>query len=800
MSRYHSIYATQQRKPSRWPLALLILLVVVVSAATGAMIAQGETPRTLLDRAASHDATETPDPTLAFAVDTPTEPATAEPTATEESTPTVAPTATAEVKSASVGSPASEGEAALTAATPPEASATAETIELVDPSSPRDVVETFGARWAAGDYGGLYDMLTTTAKGTISRQDFIDRYAGIQAEAGLTSIKLTVTGDPNLESIVPVKVEYTSNKVGQFDDENGIKLTKQDDVWNVEWTPSVIFSQLNDGCIDFVAESVRRGSILDRNGKQLAYDGTISVVGIVPGMLENENDTISKLSKLIGMTTTEIKEKYKDGQPTWFMPIKTYPKDVDSTLITGIGELSGVAIRTETARLYPLGAKAAHITGYVTRVNADDLAEDTTGNLTGDQWLGRAGLEAGANEILAGVPGGQLEIVDCSTRIERETIASRKAVPPQDILLTIDRDFQIVVDDALGDVSGSAVIIDPRTGGVLALARHPSYDPNWFVLGFTDKDWAYVNDEEKRPLLNRATEAGYPTGSIFKVITMAAGMVDLGYTGETEINCPQEWSIPGTDQIWRDWTYEEGLGAQGVLSLHWALVNSCNTVFYQIGNALDEKDDHFLPDMAKKFGLGAPTGIPYLAEIAGTVPDPEWKFENIGDYWARGDAVNLSIGQGYLEATPLQMANAYTAIANGGKLLKPFIVEYTQDEDGSLKQIGKRKVIRTLPLDKDQVAEIQSAMRDQASNIYGAGSVRVFGDFEWPIAGKTGTAQNQMTKDQKPHSWFAGWGPYGEKATIASIVMVESSGEGVSFAAPRTRTIYDAYLQTDLAD
>jgi len=281
---------------------------------------------------------------------------------------------------------------------------------------------------------------------------------------------------------------------------------------------------------------------------------------------------------------------------------------------------------------------------------------------------------------------------------------------------------------------------------------------------------------------------------------MSAGMVDLGYTGETEFDCPQQWSIPGTDQIWRDWTYEEGVGAQGVLSLHWALVNSCNTVFYQVGNALDEKDDELLPDMAKAFGLGAPTGIPYLAEIAGTVPDPEWKLETIGDYWARGDAVNLSIGQGYLEATPLQMANVYTAIANGGKLLKPFIVEYTQVDGGSMKQVGKRKVLRTLPLDKDQIAEIQSAMRDQTSSSYGAGSYRVFGDFGWPIAGKTGTAQNEMTPDQKPHSWFAAWGPYGEKATIASIVMVESSGEGVSFAAPRTRTIYEAYLQTDLAD
>lgn len=797
MSRYHSIYAAQQQTPRRWPLVMMALLVIVLSAATGALIASGESPRSLLNLSLS---VPDDDPTSTRQAAVPaTETATLPPNVTEASTSPAIPTAI--TTNAPVAPGVSQGELALAAVEgTPDATEVAEAVPVEDASSPRDVVEAFGARWSMGDYSGMYDLLSTGAKELVNRQDFVDRYTAVAAEAGLTAVTLSVTGEPELDSVVPVTVAYRSNRVGEFDEVNGVELTKEDGDWWVEWTPSLIFSALGDGCVHFSAESVRRGSILDRNGDPLAYDGAINVVGIVPGMLENETQTIAKLSKLIGMPAKEITAKYKDAEPDWFVPVKTYPSEVDSTLITGIGELAGVAIRAEIARLYPLGAKAAHITGYVTRVNADDLANDTTGTLIADQWLGRAGLEAGANDLLAGVPGGVLAVVDCDSRADRETIAAREPVPPQDILLTIDKDFQISVDDALGDVSGSAVIIDPRTGAILALASHPSYDPNWFVLGFTDKDWAYVNDETKRPLLNRAAEAGYPTGSIFKVITMAAGMVHLGFDGNTEIDCPQQWSIPGTDQVWRDWTYEEGLGAQGVLSLHWALVNSCNTVFYQIGNWLDERDDALLPDMAKTFGLGAPTGIAYLAEIAGTVPDPEWKMAQYGDYWARGDAVNLSIGQGYLEATPLQMANAYTAIANGGKLLKPFIVEFTQEDGGAMKRIGKRKVLRTLPLDEAQVAEIQSAMRDQTSNQYGSGSVQVFGDFGWPIAGKTGTAQNQMTAEQKPHSWFAGWGPFGEEATIASIVMVETSGEGVSFAAPRTRTMFEAYLQTDLAN
>ncbi|MCA9859998.1 MAG: hypothetical protein KC438_09760, partial [Thermomicrobiales bacterium] len=161
---------------------------------------------------------------------------------------------------------------------------------------------------------------------------------------------------------------------------------------------------------------------------------------------------------------------------------------------------------------------------------------------------------------------------------------------------------------------------------------------------------------------------------------------------------------------------------------------------------------------------------------------------------------NLAIGQGFLEATPLQMANVYATIANGGDLLQPYLVESIVSADGSTEVVGERTVIQHIPLDDAMVAELQSALRDQTSNSWGAGSVTVFGDFGWPIAGKTGTAQNEQNVAGKPHSWFAAFGPYGETSEIASVVMVENSGEGVSFAAPITRTIYTAWLSDTPAD
>jgi penicillin-binding protein 2 len=334
---------------------------------------------------------------------------------------------------------------------------------------------------------------------------------------------------------------------------------------------------------------------------------------------------------------------------------------------------------------------------------------------------------------------------------------------------------------------------------VLALVSHPSYDPNGFVLGFSTTDWQAINDATRRPLLDRAAQAAYPTGSIFKAITYAAALEKLGYTPDMVFDCPSYFSLEGSNQVWEDWTVAEGLGPQGPLTLHQALVNSCNTVFYQLGRDLDRADDLFLPDMAKAFGLGAATNIPYLPEVAGTVPDPAWKLATFGDYWATGDAINLSIGQGFLEATPLQMAVAYAAIANGGDLLQPYLVELALGPAGEGERLGERVVRARLPLSRATIRELQAALRDQTSDWNGFGSVQVFGDFGWPIAGKTGTAQNQLDRSKKPHSWFAAFGPYGEEATIASIVMIENVGEGVSYAAPVTRRIYEAYLASDLA-
>ncbi|MDP9364557.1 MAG: penicillin-binding transpeptidase domain-containing protein, partial [Chloroflexota bacterium] len=560
----------------------------------------------------------------------------------------------------------------------------------------------------------------------------------------------------------------------------------------------------------------RRGRILDRDGGVLAEDGRIMRVGVVPGEIEpaDRARVLRELSELTGVPTADIETRLEDADPSWFVPLKDFPEDREVELLNALDELPGAGVRPETARVYPLGSKAAHVVGYVSEVTAEQIEADPS--LAPGQIVGQAGVEAGADDLLTGEPGARLIVVQCETRAERAVIHERPAVPAKDVVLTIDRELQEATVAALaehGDLRGSAVVLDPRSGALLAMASQPSFDPNGFVLGFSERDERALGDETRKPLLNRAAQAAYPTGSIFKAITFAAALQHLGYTGDTPIDCPSTFQLEGAEQVWEDWTVAEGLPAQGPMTLHRGLVNSCNTVFYQLGSDLDRTDEELLPAMAKAFGLGAPTDIPYLPELGGTVPDPKWKLDTFGDYWARGDAVNLAIGQGFLEATPLQMATAYAAIANGGDLLQPFVLAHAVSPDGAEEQLGQRVVRQDLPLSRATIAELQGALRDQTSDPTGAGSVRVFGDFPWPIAGKTGTAQNgapptaaaktgsdqlRGTWGQKPHSWFAAFGPYGDEATIASTVMFEQAGEGVSFAAPATRDIYEAYLRTDL--
>lgn len=670
----------------------------------------------------------------------------------------------------------------------------------IDTTGSVRTAENWLAAWQSGDYDAMYDMTSSSTQRSITRESFIERYQGIAQKAGLTKVSAKVTGQPGLDGKVPYEITLASSLVGDISETNAIPVVKEGDGWRVAWAPSLIFRDLDaSSCIDFTGGTQTRGKILDRNGKVLAEDKVFAQVSVNVGEVVDP-DTFDALSAVIDMPADDIRAAIQGQEATWSVPLKTFPQEQSTQLLNALQGVPGAVVTQTTARVYPYGALTAHVTGWMSPVTAEDLKGDTTGSLQQNGLVARTGLELGANDLLAGKPDGELQVVDCTSRAVQKVIATSKGEPAKDVYTTIDVDFQKSVDTALtqevpGDQRAAAVVLDPQTGAVLAMVSHPSFDPNGFITGtFSKTDERVINDPLLTAQINRATGQTYPTGSIFKVITTSAAMKDLGYTADTEIDCPATYSIGG--QTWDDWVVENGLSAQGMLTLHNGLVQSCNSVFYQIGAALDQKNEEYLPDMAKAYGLGAATGIPYFPEQGGVIPDPSWKQQNVNDGWSTGDAVNMAIGQGYVLATPLQMARAYAAIGNGGYVLQPYIVDRTKAAgDSQTEQVGKRVEQGKLPLSAEQLGELQDMLRDQTSNDRGVGSAKVFGDFDFTISGKTGTAENTLDGTDKPHSWFAAYGPgTGKDVEIASCVMFENVGEGVSYAAPATRKIYEAFL------
>jgi penicillin-binding protein 2 len=469
------------------------------------------------------------------------------------------------------------------------------------------------------------------------------------------------------------------------------------------------------------------------------------------------------------------------------MPIKDYPDDMDQGLIEALGQVDGVVVQNWPARVYPLGSAAAHITGYLSEITAEELPELSKKGYQAGDLIGRGGVEAFAEEWLAGKRGGTLALKQRDGSLIR-VLGEVQPEPSKDVVLTIDIDLQMATDAAIGDEVGSAVVMDPWTGQLLAMASRPSFDPNDFILGLSSAQWAVLNDPATRPLVNRATTEVYPTGSTFKIVTAAAAMAHLGYVAGTPINCPATFSLPGADQVWRDWVP----GGQGQMDLHTGIYRSCNTVFYQIGAALDEQDEMLLPNMARAFGFGQLTGVDALYEVPGTVPDPDWKLEVIGDAWARGDAVNFAIGQGFFAATPLQLTRAYAALTNGGTLYEPYLIMDVVTQQGEVIYQGEPTEAGKLPLSPEQVRVITDGMYDviHASN---GTAVGAFASAPYSVSGKTGTAETGR-EGEADHGSFGSFAPSdAPRVTIAALI--EHGVFGSQSAAPVARRIYDAYFE-----
>lgn len=649
----------------------------------------------------------------------------------------------------------------------------------------QDTVNQYVQAWQDGRYADMYGLLSTSAQSSIAQDKFVARYTNISTGIDQISVKATATipsnptpsGTPPTVS-VPMHVIYQLAVLGTIEEDNVLPLVLEGNTWKVAWTPGLIFKDLTrDRVVQYDPVTPLRGSIVDRNGKVLAEDGLVVTVGVVPGEIKDEATLLAALSNYLKVPQDQIKQAYANAQPDWFVPIKDIPESQKADAQQKLNPVLGVAMREKHQRMYPYGNVAAHVVGYSSPVLQPELKTLAPKGYDVGDLIGRSGLEAWGEDTLRGQKGATLSITDSTGQVVR-VIARKDAVNGSNLVTTLDIDYQTQATKTLGQKTGSIILMDPRDNSILAIASYPTYDPNLFITGMTDAQWKTLNGPND-PLLFRAASGLYPTGSIFKVITMAAGLEKGGFKTTDTFNCGLDWNgLPGvTLHNWK---------AEGTLNLIQSLTGSCDPTFYTIGLKLNQIDPNILPTFARGFGLGQSTGAVGINDPAGLVPDPAWKQQNIHQPWYDGDGVNLAIGQGYLLATPLQMANLYSAIANHGTLRTPILVSQIKGPDGTVVKSFTAESRGTLPVSAQNLGYIVQGMKGVTSTPLGT-AYYAWSSSKIPMAAKTGSAENETSK---AHAWFVGY-TTPDQPRVLALVMLEGGELGGEFAAPLGRQVVE---------
>lgn len=649
-----------------------------------------------------------------------------------------------------------------------------------------EVAYAFLQAWQQDDYWTMYGLLSPSAQDAYPEDEFTATYSSVFDEATILSVSphILAAYQSGRQAEVAFAVAFQTGMVGDFEVQNQMTLGFEEGRWGVNWSPALILPQLSDETFVRLTERIpSRGNIYDRNGLGLAVQGELVEVGVVPGEIQDEATLLGQLSAILGQSPADLQALYAEAQPDWYVPLGQISVEVGQLYYDTLSALPGVALREAWTRSYRPEIIAPHIVGVVGPIPEEEVDQWRGQGYTGDELVGQMGLERWGEGYLAGGRGGRLEILSNDGQLVA-VLADRPARESSSLYTTFDREFQKKVQDILGQRLGAIAVVEVHTGRVLALATYPLFDPNLFPTGIADWQWQNLQADWRRPLVNRATQGTYPPGSVFKIVTMATGMEEGGLTANSSFICRGTWTGLGADWPKTCWLRS----GHGNIPLAKALTVSCDITFYQVGLMLNGLDQELLPDYARRFGFGAPTGI-QVAEDAGLVPDPAWKLQTKGEGWAPGDSVNLAIGQSELLVTPLQVVMALAAVGNGGTLYRPQVVEMIAADPANPEWVFEPAVAAQLPVSADNLAVIQDSLHKVTSASYGT-AFHAFEGFALTAAGKTGTAESGQ---RNPHAWFAGYVP-ADEPEIAIVVIVEHAGEGSVHAAPLFRKVAEAYF------
>lgn len=542
-----------------------------------------------------------------------------------------------------------------------------------------------------------------------------------------------------------------------------------------------------------------RGVILDRNGVLLAENILVYVLEITPERVKDMKQTLTKLRELIPSITDEDIDNFNKTrlQNRSFVPIpiklKLSQEEV-ATFASNQYHFPGVSIKARLMRHYPLGEITAHALGYVGRINIQELKQVDSTNYRATNFIGKAGVEKYYEDILHGKVGYQMVETDVSGR----TLRIINKVNPHSgakLYLSIDARLQEAAYNALKDKRGAVVVINSRNGEVLTMVSSPSFDPNIFVSGVSKADYKVLSNALQRPLFNRAVRGVYPPASTIKPFVGLAGL-DKGFiTTTTEIYDPGKYKLPTSSHVYRDWKKT----GHGVINFKRAITVSCDTFFYQLGNKMGISN---IEDMLVKFGLGQLTHVDLHEEANGVIPSARWKRQTKGVSWYPGDTLISAIGQGFMLATPLQMANATASLSQHGQRFRPHLLIKTVNSDTN--ETEEYKPFEEYPVSLRDEANwdiVIDAMHSVLTSNEGTG-YRFGRNPPYPVAGKTGTAQvysgrqyekakyEDIPEHLRDNSLFIAFTPV-EKPEIAIAVVVEND----TIASTVARKVLDTYYQ-----
>ena len=656
-------------------------------------------------------------------------------------------------------------------------------------------VSAYLSAWNSGDYAAMYEMLSAKSRASISFEDFQARYANVATQTNLFKVDYEILQSLINPSSAQVGYRVTLNSavIGAITRDTNMDLSLESGQWRVVWDDRIILPELSGGNTLSLERFVpARGIIYDRNGNALATNTQAVAVGVYPSLIESgdEDQVVTELARVSGLDAQRISELVfpENDTPDYYVPIAEVSAEQFNARAGDWNQLSGIFYQNYDTRLYFEGGAAPQAIGYYGSIPAEDVQQYIPLGYQSDDRVGRLGVEAWAEEYLAGTRGGALYVLNSAGEIVTK-IAETAAQPAASVYSTIDQELQLRAQEAIQDFTGAIVVLERDTGRVLAIVSSPGFNPNWADPLDANSLWATYFPDDAGRFFNRATQGQYPPGSIFKVVPFSAALESGVFQPESTLDCVQEWhGLAGQTLV--DWTLEKELPPSGTLSLLEGLMRSCNTWFYQIGLDLyNAGQPDAVTEMARGFGLGTPTGIQEVPEVAGSLETPNAQDAEAG----RNEAVQQAFGQGTTLITPIQAAAYVAAIGNGGTLYRPQLVERVEDANGVAILNFSPQVKGTLPISANTLLNLQTAMRMVVTDPRGT-AYRRFTGFSIPLFGKTGTAT--AGEGLLPHAWFIGYTDAGrpEEPDIAMAVLVENMGDGSEFAAPIFRRVASYYF------